>query len=119
MAVAGSRILVVEDEPLIAMMIEDMLIDLGAECVGPAATLKRAFEMIGSEAVDAAILDINLPDGNSDALAARMRADGVAVILSSGSQPGAGEAANGGGWLPKPFTFGDLERALEAALGTS
>ena len=56
----GKRILVVEDEALIAVMVEDMLADLGSLVVGPAATIEAALELARREAIDAAILDVNV-----------------------------------------------------------
>jgi DNA-binding response OmpR family regulator len=54
------RILVVEDEALIAMLVEDMLGDLGYEAVGPALDLSEALSLAAQEAFDGAILDVNL-----------------------------------------------------------
>ena len=50
---AGPRkVLIVEDETLIAMLVEDMLIDLGYEVLGPATRLQRALEMARDESFD-------------------------------------------------------------------
>ena len=58
---AGPRkVLIVEDETLIAMLVEDMLIDLGYEVLGPATRLQRALEMARDESFDLALLDVNL-----------------------------------------------------------
>ena len=58
---AGRRILVVEDEMLVAMSIEDTLIDAGGEVVGPAPTVGRALGLLQDEAkIDAVVLDMNL-----------------------------------------------------------
>src|SRR5688572_20746786 len=57
---AGLRVLVVEDEAAISMLLEDMLMDFGCEIVGPAARLNAAIEMANGEAFDIAILDVNL-----------------------------------------------------------
>lgn len=56
----GLRILVVEDEMLVAMLIEDMLADLGCEVVGPLANVQDASRAAGTEKLDAAILDLDL-----------------------------------------------------------
>jgi len=72
---SGRRILVVEDEMLIVMMIESMLSDLGCESVAAAATVTQAIALIDGQTFDAAMLDVNLNGTNSrpvaDALAAR------------------------------------------------
>ena len=54
------RILVVEDEALIAMMIEDYLLDMGHEVVGPVSRLEAAVETAREGAFDCALLDVNL-----------------------------------------------------------
>lgn len=56
----GCRILVVEDEPLVSMMIEDVLTTSGGGVVGPAPTAKEALELLEREAVDCAVLDVRL-----------------------------------------------------------
>lgn len=56
----GKRVLVVEDEALIAVMVEDMLVEMGSEVVGPAATIEAALALALAEALDAAVLDVNV-----------------------------------------------------------
>lgn len=72
---SGLRVLVVEDEIMVALLLQDMITDLGHRVVGPVGRLGKALEMATSEAIDMAILDVNL-DGEevypvADALAAR------------------------------------------------
>jgi len=54
------RILVVEDEAMIAMLVEDMVLDFGSEVVGPAAKMKEALRLASDATLDAAILDVNV-----------------------------------------------------------
>jgi len=113
---AIDRILIVEDEPLIAMMLEDFLDALGKQCVGTCDTVQAALATIADEKPDATILDINLSGGEkswpvADALAAA----GIPFILSSGGD----EVADGHADRPrldKPYTMDGVEKAL-AALG--
>lgn len=56
----GRRILVVDDEPLVAMLVEDLLTDVGAQVVGPAATLSAGQDRLAAGAPDGAVLDVNL-----------------------------------------------------------
>jgi CheY-like chemotaxis protein len=108
------RVLVVEDEALIAMMIEDQLIDLGFDVVGPAATAAQAIALCENEMIDGAILDINLGAGQ--------RSDSVAELLTEKQIPfvfvtGYGEAGvdrrfSGSGVLQKPFTQQELQKLL-------
>ena len=54
------RVLVVEDEALIAMLVEDMIHDSGGEMVGPAAKLSDAVDLARNAQADVALLDLNL-----------------------------------------------------------
>ena len=53
---SNRKVLVVEDEMMIAMLIEDMLDELGCKVVGPATNVPRALELIGKESIDVAVL---------------------------------------------------------------
>src|SRR5436305_12924447 len=57
---AGLRVLVVEDEMMVSMLIEDMLSDLGCTVVGPASRLDEAMELARADGLDCAVLDVNL-----------------------------------------------------------
>src|SRR3712207_9125461 len=56
----GVRVLVVEDEAAISLLLEDMLLDFGCEVVGPAARLAAALDAVQRERLDLAILDVNV-----------------------------------------------------------
>ena len=109
-----NRILIVEDEPLIAMMLEDFLEALGKELVGTCDTVQAALATIADEHPDAVILDVNLSGGEkawpvADALAAR----GIPFILSSGGD----EVAEGHADRPrlmKPYTMDGVQTALDS-----
>jgi CheY-like chemotaxis protein len=78
------RILLAEDEVLVAADIERMLIELGCEVVGPVATVAETERLAASEPLDGAVLDVNLRGAQVfDALPA-LRARDIPVILSSG-----------------------------------
>src|SRR3712207_9131105 len=64
---AGRRILIVEDEALVAMLVEDALLDAGAEVIGPVATVAEAMALLDSAAPDAAAPDPNLAGETSTA----------------------------------------------------
>jgi len=57
---AGLRILVVDDEPLVAMMIEDLLADFGCEVVGPVGSVAEALALVEAGGLSGALLDVNL-----------------------------------------------------------
>jgi CheY-like chemotaxis protein len=81
---SGRRVLVVEDEMIVAWLLEDMLADLGCAVVGPAARVNQALAMIDAEAIDVAVLDINLNGQMSYSLADALAARGVPFVFSTG-----------------------------------
>jgi CheY-like chemotaxis protein len=116
---SGRRILVVEDEMMIAMMVEDMLAELGCAVVGPAHALDTALILARTElGLDAAVLDVNLAGQPVFAVADALREKGVPAIFSTGyGDAGLREVDRGSPVLQKPFRAGDLARALGEALG--
>jgi CheY-like chemotaxis protein len=82
---SGRRVLVVEDEMLILLMIEDMLADLGCESVTAAATIDQAVALIDGQAFDAAMLDLNLNGRSSYAVADALAARGVPFVFCTGN----------------------------------
>jgi CheY-like chemotaxis protein len=117
---AGRRILVVEDEMLIAMMIEDMLDEIGCQLVGTVSRPAEALAAIEAQAVDAAILDVNLDGVESYGIAAALQARGIPFVFSTGYQ--VSKVMEGYGDRPvlrKPFRSSDLSQALEALFAAS
>jgi CheY-like chemotaxis protein len=81
---AGLRILVVEDEVLVAAMLVDMLEELGAVPVGPAHSVAAGLALADEAEIDAAILDVNLRGDPVDPVAERLVARGVPFLFASG-----------------------------------
>jgi len=82
---AGRRILVVEDEMMIGMLIEDILKDAGGEVVGPMPRLKPAMDAAANEMrIDAAVLDINLAGETVAPVADRLMERGVPFVFLTG-----------------------------------
>jgi CheY-like chemotaxis protein len=77
-------VLLVEDETLVAWLLKDMLVDLGCAVVGPASSVKQALAMIDVEAIDAAVLDVNLNGQMSYPIADALVARGVPFVFSTG-----------------------------------
>ena len=110
----SQRVLIVEDEPLISMMLEDFLDALDHEVAGAADSVSAALELVGQGGIDAAILDVNLRGGEqswpvADALAEA----GVPFVLATG---GAGDSVverhRDRPILSKPFTLDNVEKVL-------
>jgi CheY-like chemotaxis protein len=80
----GRRIMIVEDEYLIAMEIQDLLLDLGAEIVGPFGRLAPAVEAVNREQLHGALLDVRLDGETIDEIAETLVARGVPVLLTTG-----------------------------------
>jgi DNA-binding response OmpR family regulator len=81
---AGARILVAEDEILIALDIRSMLIDAGAEVIGPATTIESARTFAQNESLTAATLDIRLGRKTTETIAAILSDRGIPFIFYSG-----------------------------------
>jgi CheY-like chemotaxis protein len=83
MVAIGRRVLVVEDEFLAALTTVDFLESIGCEVVGPAARLSPALELAQSEALDAAVLDINIAGEMIWPVAERLQARGIPYLFLS------------------------------------
>ena len=111
------RILVVEDEPLIAMTVEDILLELGYEVAGSVGRIDEALAFIDREQVDGAILDVNLGRDKIDPVADRLASKDVPFVFTTGEGAGGVPAGHTGRpCVSKPFRFEDLEKALSTAV---
>jgi CheY-like chemotaxis protein len=107
------RILVVEDEMLVAMNIEDMLLDLGHEVAGIASRLAPALALAKEAAIDAAMLDVNLAGEPSFPVADLLIERGVPFLFATGyGIQGIAEPYRRHPIIQKPFRLADLEEAL-------
>ena len=107
------RILLVEDEMIIAMMLEDLLADLGYDVVGIAARADEALAIIQAQSIDAAILDLNLAGQRSDSVADSLAARDIPFVFSTGyGEQGLKPEYRDRPLLKKPFRSADLERVL-------
>ena len=110
---ADLRVLVVEDEMMVSMLIEDMLTDLGCQVVGPASRLDEAMELAASSELDCAVLDVNLGGQPIFPLADVLRERGRPFAFATGyGDAGLREVDRGTPVLQKPFREGDLARVL-------
>ena len=116
----GARVLVVEDEAAISMLLEDMLLDFGCDVVGPAARLATALEMAEGESFDVAILDVNVAGEPIYPVAETIAKRALPLIFSTG-YGGAGirEPFRDRPVVHKPFSKSDLKRTLISAIRTA
>jgi CheY-like chemotaxis protein len=116
-ALLGRRILVVEDEMLVALLLHDMLGDLGCRVEGSAASVDQALSMIEGQVVDAAVLDVNLSGQMSYPVADALIARGIPFVFSSGySSNRLQEGYRTFPALQKPYHISELRRALVGVL---
>ncbi len=113
----GKRILVVEDEALLGALLEDLLEELGCVVAGTATSTAAALQVIDLQAIDGAIVDINLGSGPNYEVAERLDGLGVPFMFSTGydSDLIAGRFS-AHRVLAKPFDMADLKAALQAVL---
>lgn len=113
---AGRRVLVVEDEFIVAAMLCDMVEDEGAEIVGPAGSLADGLDLARSAACDAAVLDWNLAGQPGAPVARQLRERGVPFIIATGYGT-VDEEFSGVRVLSKPYApdqiVGELVRLIE------
>jgi CheY-like chemotaxis protein len=116
---AGRRILVVEDSPVVAPFTADLLGELGCVVVGPAPNMAAARELLEAETFDAALMDIHIRGERVFPLCEMLAAKGVPFVLTSGyadwHMP---EKWQDCPRLQKPYTLDQIERALSSLLLT-
>lgn len=108
------RLLIVEDEPLVAFDTEHFLAGEGFEIVGTVDSIADTLRMIGEgEAIDLVLADVNLSDGSGIDVARAARGRGIPVLFVTGHCPGEARAL-AVGCLAKPYPQRDLLAAIRA-----
>lgn len=115
-----SRVLIVEDEALIAMLLEEMLADRGFHVAGVAATLEEGEQLADKLDIDAAILDVSLNGSTVFPVAEKLNARNVPFVFTTGY----GEAGLPNQWsdrpvFTKPYDITELTEALAQLVPTS
>lgn len=113
----GLSVMILEDEPLVAFALEDMLLELGAKRVGLATTVADALLLLNDFEPDVAVLDVNIRGDRSYGVAYELRRRGVPFIFATGygdaEHP---ETLKSVQTLTKPYSSQDLRSTLAAAL---
>ncbi len=110
----GKRILLVEDEPLLAIDAAMILDDIGLQVIGPCVTLSQGLALADAETLDLAMLDVNLRGEMSYPIADILTRRGVPLIFATGY-----DSVDWRGAAPligKPYSQRDIEAALMAAI---
>jgi CheY-like chemotaxis protein len=117
-ALAGTRVLIVEDEMLVSMLVEDILADLGCATIGPVSKIDQAVEVARRESFDIAFLDVNLAGQRVFPVADILAERGIPFIFVSGYGDQALEPPHHERpVVKKPFAPDALGAALAACLG--
>ena len=116
---SARRVLLVEDEALVAMLLETILEDMGCVPVGPAGTVEEGLAMVADPApLDAALLDVNLAGHQVFPIAEALKARGVPFVFSTGyGESGLPDEWRGHPTVQKPFTESAIRAALMKAMG--
>ena len=112
----GRRILIVEDEPMIAMTLEDMLKEVGCAVIGTASQVSDALDLIAAGGVDGAVLDVNLGLEKIDPVANELARLGCPFIFTTGyGAIGIPHEHAGRAIVQKPFRSEEIAGALAQA----
>ena len=110
---AARRVLIVEDEYLVAMELEDLLAEMGYRVVGPAARINEAIDLARDAEIDFAVLDINLAGTRSFPVADILRQRNIPFVFASGyGSDGLADGYRHETILRKPYALQDLEQAI-------
>jgi DNA-binding NtrC family response regulator len=114
----GRRILMVEDSPVVAVACEDMLRDMGCVVIGPAINMAAALKLAADEALDGAVVDINIRGGKAFPVLKILADRGIPFLLASGyadwSMP---DEWQGRPRLAKPYSPNSMHESLRELLG--
>lgn len=114
------RILVVEDEVMVGMLLGDMVLDSGSEIIGPVARFEEAMALGRTAEFDVAVLDLNLNGTLSSPIAEVVRERGIPIIFSTGhGSEGLRDGFKDCPTLQKPFSQGDFAQAISVACDQS
>ena len=117
-SIAGLRVLVAEDEPLIAMVLEDILEDLQCIVVGPHASLAATLAVVDEAAFDLALLDVNLRGGESYPVAEALDRRAIPFAFMTGQDTSSlPEAFRARPNLSKPYAAEDVDQVIRSLAG--
>ena len=114
----GVRVIVVEDETLVAILLEDMLTELGCEVLWTAHRVPRALDLVAQSTPDAAVLDVNIAGDEVYPVAQALAERDIPFVFATGyGARGLTDAWRGRPIVQKPFQVEHLSRCLLTALG--
>lgn len=112
-----TRVLIVEDESLIAMLLEDLLTEMGYAVAGMAATVTDALALLEQQRIDLAVVDVNLGGESCFPVADALQQRAIPFLLTTGyGQTGLPDPYRTLPVLQKPYRTQELQAALQALL---
>jgi len=113
----GRRILIVEDEVLVSVMLANLVTDAGAVVIGPTGTTTKALALNEQEVTHCAVLDVKLMDGMSVPVAESLAARGIPFVVATGYRPEAiAPGYNGAPVLRKVYMSDEVIEAIADTL---
>jgi two-component SAPR family response regulator len=112
------KVLVAEDEPLVAVDVVNQLTEAGATVVGPCSTSGRALAVLNENEIDVAIIDFVLADDNTEGLQAALEDKGIPFIVVTGYPRVLVRRDQRQPVLSKPVTPGALAATVRSLAGT-
>jgi CheY-like chemotaxis protein len=114
----GLRVIVVEDETLVAILLEDMLAELGCEVLWTAHRIPRALDLVAQSTPDAAVLDVNIAGDEVYPVAQALAQRSIPFVFATGyGARGLTESWRDRPIVQKPFQVEHLSRSLLTAIG--
>jgi FOG: CheY-like receiver len=115
-SLSGRRVLIVEDEALVAMMLNDVLTSAGCAVIGPAVSTTEALALVERETIHCAVIDVKLTDGMSRPVAAALCARGIPFIVTTGYDEEHLEGFDGAPILQKAYIPDEVITAVAGIL---
>ncbi|WP_408903477.1 histidine kinase [Methylobacterium radiotolerans] len=115
---AGTRVLLVEDEFLMALVLEDLILEAGGEVIGPVRSNREAIDLIGRHPIDLALIDVNVVDGDTTPTMRLLRENGVPTMVCTGGMLPLAMQREGflGPVYTKPIAPAEILRGLEGIM---
>jgi hypothetical protein len=114
----GPRVLIIEDEPLIALELETIVLELGCVCIGPVMEFEQGLHLAKTADVDCAIVNLILGDNQAYPIVEALFARGIPFGFASGVlQAGIPPEWSDRPFLDKPYGMVSVQRLVETVLG--
>ena len=114
-----ARILVVEEKPIVAIMLDDALNDAGYHVLGPVENLKAAIHLAATEYIDAAVVDTNIDGQIAEGVTDKLMERGIPFVFIDSNARVINLRYSEIGQMQKPFTIENLHHTIARLLQRS